>query len=447
MLGGAWGRHAATGRWWSPLRVLLALGSFTLVLAFVQKAPCADANWVANKQYTHACYSDVIPLWGVEGLDIGAVPYRDHAVEYPVLTGGFMWLAAGITNAVDGLFTAFSDVQIFGLVTSLLLTICALLMIVGTVGAAGRRPYDAALAAVSPLLIFHAFSNWDLLAMTFASCALWAWARNRPVAAGVLIGLGTAAKLYPALLLVPIIVLAWRTGRLGPARWACVAAAASWAAVNLPVAFAYPRGWREFFTFNIDRGTEWDTIWYIGHYALTQHETSWKPPGLVVAGLTGAAELGVAVLALRAPRRPRVAQIAFLAVAAFLFTSKIWSRQYSLWLVPLVALARPRWRVALIWQFSEIALWIVFMLFLLGLGDPAHSVPYGWLLLCVVARDLMLLALGGLVVREMLHPELDVVRSGGVDDPGGGPYDAAPDRARSQPVDTSEDFKNSMSAP
>ena len=32
--------------------------------------------------------------------------------------------------------------------------------------------------------------------------------------AGVLIGLGVAAKLYPLLLLVPLVVLAMRTGRM-----------------------------------------------------------------------------------------------------------------------------------------------------------------------------------------------------------------------------------------
>ena len=40
--------------------------------------------------------------------------------------------------------------------------------------------------------------------MALASCALWAWSREKPVAAGVLIGLGTAAKLYPVFLLVPV---------------------------------------------------------------------------------------------------------------------------------------------------------------------------------------------------------------------------------------------------
>ena len=39
------------------------------------------------------------------------------------------------------------------------------------------------------------------------------WSRGRPLAAGVLLGLATAAKLYPVLLLGPLLVLCWRAGR------------------------------------------------------------------------------------------------------------------------------------------------------------------------------------------------------------------------------------------
>jgi uncharacterized membrane protein len=40
-------------------------------------------------------------------------------------------------------------------------------------------------------------------------------------------------------------------------------------------------------------------------------------------------------------RRPRLAQLCFLIVALFLLTSKVWSQQFVLWLIPLVVLARP----------------------------------------------------------------------------------------------------------
>ena len=62
-----------------------------------------SGEWTGNKQYTHFCYSDVVPLWSAERLDVGGVPYRDTTVEYPVLTGGFMWLTAGLTRGVHAL--------------------------------------------------------------------------------------------------------------------------------------------------------------------------------------------------------------------------------------------------------------------------------------------------------------------------------------------------------
>jgi uncharacterized membrane protein len=51
----------------------------------------------------------------------------------------------------------------------------------------------------------------------------------------------------------------------------------------------------------------------------------------------------IAWLALAAPRRPRLPQLCFLVLAAFLITNKVWSPQYVVWLVPLAVLARPRY--------------------------------------------------------------------------------------------------------
>ena len=60
----------------------------------------------------------------------------------------------------------------------------------------------------------HAFTNWDLLAVALTTLGMWAWARRRPVLAGVLLGLGVAAKLYPLLLLGALFLLCLRAGRL-----------------------------------------------------------------------------------------------------------------------------------------------------------------------------------------------------------------------------------------
>jgi uncharacterized membrane protein len=456
IIGGVWGRYAGVspGGWCTPLRVVMAMTCFTLLLGFAQKSPCITGDWTGSKQYTHMCYSDVVPLWSDERLDVGAVPYRDTAVEYPVLTGGFMWLTANLTRGLHALDTHWSELVIFTSLTAVLLSACGLLVTAGTAAAARRRPYDAAIFALSPLLVIHAFSNWDLLAMALTSAALWSWARKKPVLAGTLIGLGTAAKLYPIFLLVAIAILAVRTRRYAPALWAGLTAVLVWLAVNLPIALAYYPGWSEFYRFSIERPTERSTVWAMGKTILdvgagAPDAPFWKPPGLAVALALLAALAVIAVIGLRVPVKPRLAQLVFLVVLAFLLTTKVWSPQYSLWLVPLLALARPRWRLSLIWQFTEIAVWFLTLTLLLGLnqGQRAHGIGYGWLMLVLVARDVLLLAIAGLIVREMWRPERDVVRIGGLDDPGGGYFDNAPDRQRAGQAETSDPRRNAMSAP
>jgi uncharacterized membrane protein len=136
--------------------------------------------------------------------------------------------------------------------------------------------------------------------------------------------------------------------------------------------------------------------------------------------------LAILALTLAAPRRPRLAQLCFLVVAVFLLTSKVWSQQFVLWLIPLAVLARPRWGAFLLWQAAEICYFLAFYGELLGAsGKPV--IPEGTFVLAAVLRWATVAILVGLVVRDILRPELDVVRRTYADDPDGGPFDGAPD--------------------
>ena len=167
------------------------------------------------------------------------VPYRDTSVEYPVLTGAFMWTTGELTRGVHALDQTWSELVVFGLLTALLLGACGLVVTGATARAAGHRPYDAAIFALSPLLVFHAFSNWDLFAMALTAARCGRGPPGGRCSPALLVGLGTAAKLYPVLLLVPLWLLAVRTRRFGGAGWATAAAVGSWLAVNVPLALAY----------------------------------------------------------------------------------------------------------------------------------------------------------------------------------------------------------------
>lgn len=140
----------------------------------------------------------------------------------------------------------------------------------------------------------------------------------------------------------------------------------------------------------------------------------------------------IAVVVLKAPRRARLAQVLFLVVVAFLLTNKVYSPQFSLWLVPLAVLARPRWGPFLAWQAAEVV--VLFSRFYFFVGNDAAGqgrqagIPVEWFLYSVLVRDALLLWLCALVVRDLWRPERDVVRADGTDDPMGGVLDGAPDR-------------------
>ena len=143
------------------------------------------------------------------------------------------------------------------------LAVAAAVAVGATALLAGRRPWDAAMFAVAPTLALAGTINWDLYAVALLALGMLAWARERPVAAGVLIGLAAATKFYPLFLLGPLLVLCLRAGRMREFWTALVAAACAWSAVNVPVMLADFDGWSKFYRLSQERGAGFSSIWFV----------------------------------------------------------------------------------------------------------------------------------------------------------------------------------------
>ena len=147
------------------------------------------------------------------------------------------------------------------------------------------------------------------------------------------------------------------------------------------------------------------SIWFVlsqQGYALAESRLNTVAGALFVLACAA-----IAALAWRAPRRPRLAQLTLLVVAAFLLTNKVYSPQYVLWLIPLAALARPRWRDLLIWQAGEaihfVGIWMLIAGYPPGNANRALGEDgYGVTVLAHIAGTLWLVAM---VVRDILRPE------------------------------------------
>jgi uncharacterized membrane protein len=324
----------------------VAACALTLSAGFVLKAQCLGPAW-DGRQYERLCYNDLQPLFGPRlhtTDDAGAARYvfpyerglvdgdlAEGAIEYPVLTGVFMW-GSGLPADDADEFLVLSAFLLapFGLAVAYLLGRMT-----------GRR---ALLWAAAPALVLYAFHNWDLLAVSAAVAGFFLHRRGRPVWAAVAFGVGAALKLYPALFLAPLVLERLRArgprAALGPA----AAGLGSIAAINAPFAVKNLEGWWAPFEFHSLRGPNWDSIWtWRGPDFLSPELAALSPAqintvsALLVGAFGGAALIYGWVRARREGPFPFVPVCAALLVA-FLAFNKVHSPQYALWLLPFFAL-------------------------------------------------------------------------------------------------------------
>lgn len=371
------------------LGLVLACLVGTLLIGAVHKSPCADGRWEDGRQYHLACYTDIVPLFGTEQLSGGRLPYLDacrpsdfNCDEYPVLTMYFMRVAGWISGDDPGRFFW---------VNVILLSACA------AVAAACLYLIDPGRAlwfAVAPGLALQAFVNWDLLAVALSAGATLAFVRRRDGGAGALIGLGAAAKLFPGLLLVPFAADRLRQRQPDRAILLWWSAAAAWLAVNVPFVVTALSGWWEFFRFNGARGADWDSAWFV----LCRHLSVCPSTGLINAAST-ALMVGIGAWIWSAKRRrepefPRW-QLVFPFLVLFLLFGKVYSPQFSLWLLPWLVLILPDPRRFLAFEAADVAVFLTRFPFfgdLTGIGglpqwvfETAVVIRAAVLVWCVVA--------------------------------------------------------------
>ena len=345
--------HAVRRR---PDRVAIAVlvvTAFAILASYLLKVPCTgptyDASGVSpnfgTMKYSKLCYSDVQQLWLGRGVPEHTFPYLhgrlvpaesgpgtlvDGAVEYPIITGLFMWLA-GLPAHNDGQYLLYTSILLapFGLLTAWLLA-----------KVSGRR---ALLWAGAPALVIYGVYNWDFLATACVAGAFYYWYRDRPTVAALLLGVGAATKFYPGFFVLPLLL-----ERLVDQDWkgsAKVAGAAggAWAVINLPFLAANPDGWWATYAFQSGRDADLTTnsIWYWGFPHLSTATVDRLTVVLIALAWAAALLLG---WIWRDPsgRYPWI-QVSAAMLCAFLMFNKVYSPQYVLWVLPFLVLIRVRW--------------------------------------------------------------------------------------------------------
>jgi hypothetical protein len=349
--------------------VLLAVGTSVWVLGLLVRSSCATAAWDRGRGAGPGLCAEE---WGWSGL---AGPER-------ALTGDLPPLPALLGHLVEAVARLRPDAQdrvvVAAAVTAAVLAVGLCVAVVALTLVRPRRPWDAAVLAFAPLLVLTWFTSWHTLAAVALGIALWAWAGGRTALAGVAVGAAASTVLASGLLLAGF-ALGARGGRTpaGAVGRAVMAAALTWMLLGVPrfVGGAEVGWWVR----GIDLGSPWLLV-----SQLTDVELSTSTLTATALALWACWALVVALLVRRAASREPVveaARLALLLLGGALVVSPSLPATAGLVLLPLAAVAVPRWGPLLLWQACELLYVVVLGLHLMGAlapgsgGDP----PLLWL--------------------------------------------------------------------
>jgi uncharacterized membrane protein len=352
--------------------IVLAVCAITLLGGYLLKAQCLSP-WIDNHQYEALCYNDLQPLFGIRGVQQGTFPYVhadlvggdlvDGGIEYPVLTGLFMWFAGLFTNDANGYLK----------VSALLLAPFGLLAAYFLGRLSGRR---ALLWAAAPAVVLYAFHNWDLLVVASMAGGFWAWRRDQPVWAAVAFAVGGAFKLFPIFFLAPLALDLWFRRDLRRAVASSAVGVGTWVAINLPFALVNFDGWFGTYEFHQRRLPNFDSMWFQGWPDMSVPDVN-RITTLLLAG-TFLLILGVSLVRARRVGVYPFLQVCGALLAAFLLWNKVHSPQYTLWLLPFFVLLS----TSVVWWLAYTAVDLlvyvgVFRWFFNGAESARHAMQYG----------------------------------------------------------------------
>ncbi len=326
----------------------------------------------------HSALSDLPRVFLHRGIGRDVLPYIDRPIEYPVLSGVLLYLAALVSPTPLGVL----------LVTALASGAICVTMTVVLERRFGARAWRWALA--TPVLLY-AFQNWDVFAIAAVFVGLLAFERERDVAAGVAFGIGAAVKLFPAIVVAPLAALRFSSGDRRGAIRLVVSSTAVFAAVNLPVLVANPSGWWWPYAFQSKRNATWGSVSFYAFRLLGLPVEGAR--GAQIANQVSAMLLALAVVLLvflAVRRRLGAVQLAGVAVAMFVLCNKVYSPTYDVWLVLFFVMLPIGRRLWVSFCAVDVAVFAVVYGYFHGLDSLAlvHTV----LPLLVAARTVVLLA-------------------------------------------------------
>jgi uncharacterized membrane protein len=287
-------------------------------------------------------------------------------MEYPPIIGLGNWLISFITP------DQFSDRWFFDINAS----IAIILFLLSALLIKKMKPEYAYLYPLAPAVVASLFINWDLWVVVGAILAIYFFDQKKYEASSIWLGIAISTKFFPIVFLIPTAIIFYQHKQIAEFIKFIARTFLIWAAFNLPLAAIYFEGWWRFFKLNLERSSDFGSIWY----ALDLLGINLPSVNLLSIIFTLLLFTYLISYLLKLPTPPTLAEVAFFTVVIFTTTAKVYSPQYVLWLTPLAVLALTNKKQQIkfwIWQAAEMIYHLAIWQYLAAYTGANFGLPAG----------------------------------------------------------------------
>ena len=338
----------------------------------------------------------------------GQIPYRDFSLEYPPLALIFFIIPRLFADGWP-LFSILYQVEV---------------MVFAIIGAAviykiARRlgkpswklllPYVIGILAIGPIT----GQQYDMFPAVLMLLSLYFFWTGKHKTSWLFLALGTLTKIYPFVIAPIYLIYYWKNRQFKPLVSGILVFATACLIVLLPFLVISPSSLLSLVNYHSQRGLQIESSYSsilliadklgLTSIKLSFNYGSWNLGGTVAAlwskysiyvmglGLLAAYGFIYRQIKIGKSQFTRLGAYCVLVITVLLITSKIFSPQYIIWLLPAVVLVLNRWKSTITLLFITIGV-LTYLIFPLYYLDLVYLKPFGVVLLFV--RDLFLLILG-----------------------------------------------------
>lgn len=342
--------------------LVFIVGILAVLLSFLLRVPCRVPEWDVAHRFPGLCSNElnpgdlqVTPANMLEGFFTGGAT-GDQPIVVGMFTSLLGWMTTGLAQALNIELNASTVLDLTVVLTAMVWVV----VIAAVAGLSGKQPSDPLIMAFAPTVLLVGFTAWDLWAVMFMMLAVASYIRGSPGIAGLWIGLGSTVNFLPLVVLLGILFMAARYRYIGDFFIALLAAFLVFAAVNGPFMVTEFGRWREQLVDSATGPVHSSTLWDVWNSVIAGR-TGLRIEPDALSTLSPAvillAVVAVLLITVLAGKEPSIVQVLLLLLIVVVLFGREWSLLQSVWMVPLVVLARRSWIEFFVWQAVDIGYW------------------------------------------------------------------------------------------